>query len=119
MPAASRLCLLFTFRCPAFDLLLHSAARPSSSITAIEAEVVGVISVVCGSSFDDSELLSLLLLVAVGGVQAAWSCKTATQAAAVAPESGGHNRAARAGVPRISGGLGGAAWLAECALVKL
>ena len=104
-----------TDRSAAATLLLHSAARPTGTVTAIEAEAAGIIAA-SWDSFSTTRSSSRCSAAALGRCQAAWSCKAAPMAAAAAQQGGGYVRAAQEGGPPVSSGSGGAESAASLAI---
>ena len=91
----------------AFDPLLHRAARLTSIITTIEAEVAGAFSMPILSVLDDPMPLEITGGLLPGRCEAARSFKAAAEAAVAAQQRRGSHRAAQAHRPRVSraGGL--------------
>ena len=84
------------------DWLLHSAARPSSTITSVGAAVEDVFSGVCRSILAEFVLVSLLGWSQQGG----WSSKAANKAAVAAQQRGLGREATQAAQACVSGGSG-------------
>ena len=91
----------------AFDPLLRRAARLTSIITTIEAEVAGAFSMPILSVLDDPMPLEITGGLLPGRCEAARSFKAAAEAAVAAQQRRGSHRAAQAHRPRVSraGGL--------------
>ena len=92
----------------AFDPLLHRAARLTSIITTIEAEVAGAFSMPILSVLDDPMPLEITGGLLPGRCEPpARSFKAAAEAAVAAQQRRGSHRAAQAHRPRVSraGGL--------------
>ena len=98
-----------TDRSAAATLLLHSAARPTGTVTAIEAEAAGIIAA-SGNSFSTTRSSSRCSAAALG------RCQAAPMAAAAAQQGGGYVRAAQEGGPPVSSGSGGAESAASLAI---
>ena len=98
----------------AFDPLLHRAARLTSIITTIEAEVAGAFSMPILSVLDDPMPLEITGGLLPGRCEAARSFKAAAEAAVAAQQRRGSHLAAQAHRPRVSGGSDDAGRLVDC-----